>query len=124
MTAAIPEPLIAWADPNHVRLVLRNLINNALKFTPQGGSIKIQGFLQKAQVIVNVIDTGIGMNEEQLGKLFKTNQHFTTSGTGGEKGTGLGLLLCQEVVTKNGGAIWASSEQGKGSVFSFSLPLK
>jgi signal transduction histidine kinase len=124
ITTEISSPLNAWADANHIRLILRNLINNALKFTPQGGSIKVQGHFQKAQIVVDVIDTGIGMNEEQLAKLFKANQHFSTSGTSGEKGTGLGLLLCQEVVTKNGGAIWVSSKQGQGSTFSFSLPAK
>lgn len=116
--------LTAWADLNHVRLILRNLINNAIKFTPKSGQIIINVHSKDNQVVVNVIDTGVGMSEEQAGKLFDKSQSFTTYGTSGEKGTGLGLQLCQEIVIKNGGSIWAHSEQGKGSTFSFSLPTK
>lgn len=105
-----------------MRLLLRNLINNAIKFTPKGGNIKIVAYAEDNQTLLSVIDLGVGMSEEQVGKLFKKNQNFTTYGTNGEKGIGLGLQLCQEIVTKNGGTIWASSRQAKGSTFSFSLP--
>jgi signal transduction histidine kinase len=114
--------VFAWADTDHVRLILRNLINNALKFTPKAGKITISNQSQADKVIVHITDTGVGMSAEQIEKLFKKNQNFTTYGTGGEKGTGLGLQLCQEIIAKNEGEIWASSEIGNGSTFSFSLP--
>ena len=122
--AEVSEKFTVWADENHLRLVLRNLINNALKFTPEGESVKILAESVQNTVVISVQDNGVGMTAEQVGKLFKKNQNFTTYGTGGEKGTGLGLQLCQEIVTKNGGEIWAISEQGKGSTFSFSLPAQ
>ena len=118
----VSQEITAWADENHVRLLLRNLINNSLKFTPEAGKIIISVQAVESKVIINIIDNGVGMSEEQAGKLFKHNNNFTTYGTNGEKGTGLGLQLCQEIVMKNEGEIWAISEQGKGSTFSFSLP--
>ncbi|TAE09872.1 MAG: tetratricopeptide repeat protein [Bacteroidetes bacterium] len=123
VSTEVDADIMAWADVNHVRLLLRNLLNNAIKFTPSEGHIRILAYPQEAQVIISVIDTGVGISEEMVGKLFQKNQTFTTYGTNGEKGTGLGLQLCQEIVTKNNGTIWASSEQGKGSTFSFSLPI-
>jgi signal transduction histidine kinase len=122
--AEVSENLTVWADENHVRLVLRNLVNNALKFTPEGGRVKILAESGQNTVVISVQDNGVGMTAEQVGKLFRKNQSFTTYGTGGEKGTGLGLQLCQETVTKNGGEIWATSEQGKGSTFSFRIPTQ
>ncbi len=119
---ALPT-LTVWADLNHVRLLLRNLINNAIKFTPNNGRIQILTYPQDKHVVVDVTDTGVGMSAEQVGKLFSKNQSFTSYGTNGEKGTGLGLQLCAEIVAKNGGTIAVSSEQGKGSTFSFSFPL-
>jgi signal transduction histidine kinase len=124
LSAQISKDLTVWADANHVRLLLRNLINNAIKFTPKDGKISLIADLQHDQIVVNVIDTGVGMSAEQVGKLFNKSQAFTTYGTSGEKGTGLGLQLCQEIVIKNGGTIWVESEQNKGSTFSFSLPTK
>lgn len=115
--------LIVWADVNHVRLLLRNLINNALKFTPNNGNITIMTYSENNQAIISMIDSGVGMSEEQIKNLFQKNQTSTTYGTNGEKGTGLGLQLCYEIVVKNRGYIWASSEQGKGSTLSFSLPM-
>jgi signal transduction histidine kinase len=118
----ISPELMVWADPNHVRLLFRNLINNAIKFTPDGGIIKVAATPKDKWIEISVIDNGVGMKEEVLAKLFKKNQGFTTYGTKGEKGTGLGLPLCQEIVHKNGGDIWATSSPGKGSSFCFSLP--
>ncbi len=118
----VSEEIAVWADENHVRLLLRNLINNALKFTPEAGKITVITQAVESKIIINIVDTGVGMTPAQVGKLFKKNQNFTTYGTGGEKGTGLGLQLCQEIVAKNDGEIWVTSEVGKGSKFSFSLP--
>ncbi len=126
LKAELLENIMIWADENHVRLLLRNLINNALKFTHEGGEIKILATAQLhlQTVVISVQDNGVGIPPEQANKLFKKNLSFTTYGTGGEKGTGLGLQLCQEIVGKNGGKIWVVSEQGKGSTFSFSLPTQ
>ncbi|MCU0446544.1 MAG: tetratricopeptide repeat protein [Microscillaceae bacterium] len=123
ISTQIDATQIVWADAQHIRLLLRNLINNALKFTHKGGSIEIVTQAQGKYLVLSVIDSGVGMSAEQIDKLFKKNHSFTTYGTNGEKGTGLGLQLCQEIVVKNGGTIWVSSELGKGSNFSFTLPI-
>ncbi len=73
---------------------------------------------------IGVADTGVGMSAEQMGKLFKQATSFTTYGTSGEKGTGLGLLFCQEMAEKNGGKIWVESEQGRGTTFWFTVAIK
>ncbi|TAF68107.1 MAG: hypothetical protein EAZ55_00725 [Cytophagales bacterium] len=117
-----------YADENHIRLVLRNLIGNALKFTPTGGTVLVtcQDKMQdtkESMVEIVIRDTGVGMSAENAAKLFDRGQIFTTYGTAGEKGTGLGLLLCKEMVEKNGGQIGVSSELGKGSSFYFTLPI-
>lgn len=115
-----------YADENHIRLVLRNLIGNALKFTPKGGTVSVtcHDKIQDATPMVEIVvtDTGVGMSHENVAKLFGRGQTFTTYGTEGEKGTGLGLLLCKEMIEKNGGQIGVSSELGKGSSFYFTLP--
>lgn len=119
----LPNSLIIWADLEQINLVFRNLIANALKFTGSNGEILISYEIKENHVQINIKDTGIGMNAETLQKIFKKNLHFTTKGTKGEKGTGLGLLLCQEMIEKNGGQIWVESEIEKGSIFKFTLPL-
>jgi len=115
--------VFVWADENHFRLLLRNLINNAIKFTPEGGQIKVATQQRLTSLEISITDNGVGMTGEQTAKLFQKNQNMTTQGTSGEKGTGLGLQLCQEIVAKNGGAIWANSTKGEGSTFTFSLPM-
>lgn len=111
-----------YADVHHVDIILRNLLLNALKFTEEGGSITIQCHEENEKVILDIIDTGIGMTEEQMKKLFKINTHFTTTGTKNEKGAGLGLLLCKEFVEANQGTLSVKSEPGNGSQFSVTLP--
>jgi signal transduction histidine kinase len=120
----IPPNTHIFADENQLRLVLRNLINNAIKFTAQGGSVTITALRNDNSVEISIADTGIGMPAKQVEDLFKANTHFTTQGTSGEKGTGLGLILCKEMVESNGGKIWVESEEGKGSKFTFSLPVR
>lgn len=120
----LPDNVFVWADENHFRLLLRNLINNAIKFTPKDGQIKVEIQQKQTNIEISIADNGVGMTEEQMAKLFKKNQNSTTSGTSGEKGTGLGLQFCQEIVAKNGGEIWVNSTKGEGSIFTFSLPRK
>jgi len=111
------------ADENHVKVVLRNLISNAIKFTDAKGSIKLSSAYKENRVIISIEDTGKGMTADEVSKLFYPQTHFSQPGTLGEKGTGIGLLLCKELVELNGGKMWISSKPGKGSTFFFSLPL-
>ncbi len=111
-----------FADPNQIDVVLRNLVGNALKFTPKEGKITISAKVKNDSVLISVTDTGIGMSKENLKKLFKKDEHFTTQGTNNEAGTGLGLLLCKDFVEANGGQLNVESEEGKGTCFIFDLP--
>jgi anti-sigma regulatory factor (Ser/Thr protein kinase) len=126
--------------------IIRNLLSNALKFTPPGGRITISAeipneveidqsselsgngyFLQEQNqqpfVTVSVADTGVGISEEDKNKLFKIGEHHTTLGTANEKGTGLGLMMCAEMVEVHGGRIWIESELGEGTTFKFTIPF-
>lgn len=110
-----------YADREMIKIVLRNLVSNALKFTPEDGEIKITTQHKNGMVQVCIHDTGVGISEENQKKLFNGVQ-FTTKGTSNETGTGLGLMLCKDFVEKNGGNLWVESEIGKGSTFAFTLP--
>ncbi len=110
------------ADEKMISTVIRNLISNAIKFTPVNGSISVKASLKPGMVEVSVTDTGVGINDENKAKLFQLLNGFTTRGNENEKGSGLGLVLCKEFVEKHQGNIWVESELGKGSRFSFSLP--
>ena len=103
--------------------VLRNLIQNAIKFTDTGGKIEIHAVSEKNQIQITVADNGIGMNEETLNKLFRIDTAISRSGTANETGSGLGLILCKEFIEKHEGKIWVESEEGIGSKFVFTLPL-
>ena len=118
----IPENTWVYADENMIKSVLRNLVNNSVKFTHPGGEIKIFSKKKDDFIITSVQDTGIGIHKEKLDYLFKNGKHVSTSGTAEEKGSNLGLLICKEFVEKNGGEIRVNSETGKGSTFEFSLP--
>ncbi len=113
--------IFVYADENHLRLVLRNLITNAIKFTPNQGEIGISAKETEKEVIVCLQDTGIGMNKEQLMQLFQKNIIHSQKGTEGERGTGLGLWLVKESIEANHGQIWVESEVNKGSKFFFTL---
>jgi signal transduction histidine kinase len=117
-----PEGLQCYADKNTLTTVIRNLISNAIKFTPEGGRITLSAEEWKDAVEISVTDTGVGMSEEVRQKLFKIDQKHSTLGTNKEKGTGLGLILCKEFTELNGGTISVTSTEGKGSTFSVTLP--
>ncbi|MBT8236562.1 MAG: HAMP domain-containing histidine kinase, partial [Bacteroidia bacterium] len=112
----------SWADANQIDIVVRNLISNAIKFTPDNGMITIKAREADSHWEISVRDTGVGMTEEVRKQLFSENTHASTSGTHNEKGTGLGLSLCKEMVEKNQGQIWVESTPRKGSCFFFTLP--
>lgn len=116
------DELPAFADTDIINIVIRNLLSNALKFTPPGGEITIKGREKGDYIGVSVTDNGVGLNAEDMKKILRPDQHFTTRGTKGEKGTGLGLMLCKEFVEKIGGTISVESEPGKGSTFQFTVP--
>ncbi|MCP4130468.1 MAG: hybrid sensor histidine kinase/response regulator [bacterium] len=110
-------------DDNMIRTILRNLVSNALKFTGQGGRVKISAKAGNEIMRIMVSDTGIGMGEKEKNKLFRIDQKIKNKGTAGETGSGLGLILCRELLEKMGGTIEMESEAGKGSTFTVALPL-
>jgi two-component system, sensor histidine kinase and response regulator len=115
------KDVIVKADKNMLSTILRNLLTNAIKFTPNGGSVTISSRINNKKVTVSVTDTGIGMTGEELAKLFKLDGGLKNSGTLNESGTGLGLILCQEFMSLHKSKIVAESTPGKGSTFSFTL---
>ncbi len=113
--------LMIYADPNHVKFILRNLLTNALKFTNKKGNVWVRAYEQNNKIWVEVEDNGLGMPDSLKEKLFQIGSVKSSKGTDNEQGTGLGLLLCKEFVRKNNGEIWVESEEGKGSKFIFTL---
>jgi len=119
----IHDPCLqVFADPLMIETVLRNLISNAIKFTPENGTIEIDAKNTGNEVLVSVKDTGIGLSKEDLANLFRIDSKVKRKGTNNEDGSGLGLVLCKEFVDKNNGTIWAESTPGIGSSFFFSIP--
>ncbi|MEA3443488.1 MAG: tetratricopeptide repeat protein, partial [Bacteroidota bacterium] len=114
---------IVVADPNMVKTVFRNLVSNAIKFSERGQSIKITITKDDKFRTVHIADNGVGIEPENIEKLFKVGEKIKTPGTEQENGSGLGLILCHEFIEKNRGRIWAESKYGNGSTFSFSLPI-
>ncbi len=127
MTININKKIYATADRNTIDTVIRNLVSNAIKFTPREGTIAISAYFTKQKkkqfVETCVADTGVGMSPEQKVKLFKIDKNTSTPGTENERGTGLGLILCKEFVEKNHGKIRVESKEGEGSKFYFTLPV-
>ncbi|MFP4425727.1 MAG: response regulator [Spirochaetaceae bacterium] len=111
------------ADRYMFETTIRNLLNNAIKFTPDGGTIRVESDLVDGRARVGVIDTGMGMDEETVEHLFDVGRSSRREGSRGETGSGLGLLLVSEYVEKNQGTIEVRSEEGKGSSFLFTVPL-
>lgn len=120
----ISRKLNVFTDANLLKTVMRNLISNAIKFTPKGGTIEVDAKEAENDIMVSVSDTGVGIAEDILPELFNIAKEYMTKGTDKEEGTGLGLQICKEFVGKMGGEIWVESELGKGSIFKFSLQSK
>jgi signal transduction histidine kinase len=118
-----PESLEVFADEQMLNTIIRNIVSNSIKFTNDGGKISIDSLLINDSVQISIKDNGVGMNKETSEKLFLLDQFISTKGTRGEKGTGLGLVLCKEFVEKHRGKIMVESELGKGSNFIFTLPI-
>lgn len=119
----IPDELMAFGDVNMIGSTIRNLVSNAVKFTPKNGEISIAAKSIPGNLIeISIKDSGMGMNEDMCSKLFQLNENIGRNGTEGEPTSGLGLILCKDFINKNGGTIWAKSEEGEGSIFYFTLP--
>jgi signal transduction histidine kinase len=118
---SITEKQEVYGDLNMVKSVLRNLLTNAIKFTPPGGKVKINTEASGRFVTISVSDTGVGIAERNQPLIFSLDI-VTTPGTGQERGTGLGLVLCKEFVERNGGRIWFETQEGKGTTFYFTIP--
>jgi signal transduction histidine kinase len=118
----IAKDLNVKCDIEMLRIILRNLISNAIKFSPVKGCIVLSASVKDNQAIVCVEDSGVGIVNDDIEKIFSKTNHISTYGTNNEKGTGIGLQLCQDLLEKNNGKIWVESEQNKGSRFYFSIP--
>jgi len=119
----IPEGITVFADIQMIQSVLRNLLSNALKFTPENGSVEMSAVEMNTEVKVSIKDSGVGISESNLKRIFDQDQPLKTTGTNKESGSGLGLILCKDFVENTGGRIWVESEEGKGSTFIFTIPL-
>ena len=122
----LKENITFYADSNILSTVIRNLISNAVKFTSTGGIIKLEYTIdtETNTLLFSIIDNGVGIRDEQKDKLFNIDENVSTKGTNRESGTGLGLILCKELILKHSGKIWFSSQFGKGSNFYVSIPLQ
>jgi PAS domain S-box-containing protein len=116
------DEIEVYADENMLKIILRNLISNAIKFTKPGGEIRVFAVLMEDWVEITISDNGIGMNEEKRKEIFKLSSDSSVVGTANEKGSGLGLLLCKDFIERHKGEIWVESKEGKGSEFKFTLP--
>jgi two-component system, sensor histidine kinase and response regulator len=119
------QPVVTeiYADKNMITAVLRNLISNSIKFTNNGGFVKVSALKSDFGYIISVTDNGVGMNPETIKTLFDITQVRSTPGTAAEKGTGLGLLLCKEFIEKHSGKITVESEVGRGAEFKVIIPF-
>jgi len=135
LVSTISPGLFVEADRNMTHSIIQNLVSNAIKFSNSYGKVTVEAFksdspkpgiespTSRKWLVINVLDNGVGIPEDIIQQLFKLDGQVSMVGTANEPGTGLGLILCKEMVEKNGGRIWVSSEAGKGSTFSFTLPL-
>ncbi|MDO8716960.1 MAG: HAMP domain-containing sensor histidine kinase [Dehalococcoidales bacterium] len=123
MVIELPSSLpLVWADKGRLEQVITNILANALKFTPKGGKVTLSARKENTALVVEIQDTGIGIAKENLGRVFET-YYRVEDGKHHATGLGLGLALCKVIVEAHGGKIWVESEEGKGSTFSFSLPV-
>lgn len=122
LKSSVSRDTIVFADRNMMGTVIRNLVSNAIKFTRSGGEVRIEASTEDKLVTVSVTDTGIGMDQQMLGRLFMLSEQVGRTGTAGEPSTGIGLLLVKDFVEKNNGTIQITSEVGKGTQCSFTIP--
>ena len=118
----IPENVTIYADKYTLSVIINNVLNNAIKFTPEGGKINFSVKVEPEQVEISIRDTGVGMSKEALAGLFMSSGLPTSPGTNDEKGTGLGIILIKEFIERNDGKFHVESEPGVGTDFRFSLP--
>ena len=122
MTYDVPDSLNVFADSNMLQTVIRNLVSNAVKYTPRGGKIVLSAKAAGDNIVeISISDSGIGMSPEMVDNLFRLDANTNRTGTDGEPSSGLGLYLCKDFIEKHGGKIWAESEEGKGSTFYFTI---
>ena len=123
LRSLIPAGTMAYADRDMVYAIIRSLLSNALKFTFPGDNVRVSADVRDHDTVhISIADTGVGIEQDDLSKLFRSDVTHQTPGTAGEEGTGVGLLLCKELVEQNGGTLRVESETGKGSTFQFTLP--
>jgi PAS domain S-box-containing protein len=123
MNVSIEKGCSVYADKQMLNTIVRNIVSNAIKFTHRGGRIEISAATKEdGFVVFSIVDTGVGMSQEVINKLFSLGSKISTLGTEGEPSTGLGLILCKDFINKNGGEFHIFSEPGKGSRFSFTVP--
>ncbi len=118
----LPDDILILADFEMIRFIFRNLVHNAIKFTPENGQIKCRGRVENDRCIIEIEDSGIGIRDEKLSTLFDMSDIMETKGTNEEKGTGLGLYLVREMTLINSGSISVTSAVGKGTIFTINLP--
>ncbi len=119
----VAEDFVLLADLNMIKTILRNLISNSIKFTPNQGKITVSAEKYADYVKIMIEDTGVGISPDKIERLFKIGENSSSPGTNQEKGSGLGLILCKEFIDKHNGNIWVESVVGEGSKFVFTLPL-
>ena len=119
----VEQGLAAYADKDMIEFIVRNLLSNAIKFSQRKSDVAVNAFTAGGHIIIEIVDKGIGLNEAKIKKLLEKNTTLSRRGTEKEKGTGLGLLISKEFIEKNSGYLQIKSEQGKGSVFSFNIPV-
>lgn len=122
LTVLMQHDVQAYGDTKLFQTIIRNLISNAIKFTQEGGIITIKNQTEAASIQITVADNGVGIEPERIPDLFHVEKNYSTPGTANETGTGMGLPLCKEFVTKMGGEIWIESQPGKGTYINFTIP--
>jgi signal transduction histidine kinase len=123
VTTSIKKEYFVPGDKNMVDTIIRNLLSNAVQFTPDKGKVVVSARRKGNHLEISVKDNGIGIEKDDLESIFKIETQVRISSTAGKQGSGLGLILCKEFVERHGGKIWAESEFGKGSTFRFTIPF-
>ena len=115
------QDIVSFVDPNHLKIIIRNIVANAIKFTNQGGDILFKVLENRERIVLQITDTGVGMDQHELDNLFNPGKHFSKTGTCNEQGLGVGLLLTKEFIDKNDAKIEVKSKPGKGTTFSLTF---